>query len=87
MAAHLRPRVQTTTNRERGSGSTRRKPAAVKCSGLLAGVSDFAKDGISELREFCKVCGLLGRKDGNNDGELLLTRPKTSNALAVQGAA
>src|SRR5574338_666054 len=37
MAAHLRPRVQATTSREGRSEPTWRKPAAVKCSGLLGG--------------------------------------------------
>jgi hypothetical protein len=37
MAAHLRPRVQATTDRKGRSEQTRPKPAAVKCSGLLGG--------------------------------------------------
>ena len=38
MAAHLRPRVETTTNHEGWSETTRQKPAAAaKCSGLLGG--------------------------------------------------
>ena len=37
MAAHLRPRVQTTTNREGRSEPSWPKPAPVKCSGVLGG--------------------------------------------------
>ena len=37
MAAHLRPRVQPTTNREGRNGPSSQKPTAGKCSGLLGG--------------------------------------------------
>jgi hypothetical protein len=37
MAAHLRPRVQATTNRKGRSEPAWLKPAAGKCSGVLAG--------------------------------------------------
>jgi hypothetical protein len=41
MAAHLRPRVQTTTNRKGRSDTTCRKHAAGKCSGVLGRASSW----------------------------------------------
>ena len=59
MAAHLRPRVQTTTNRKGRSEASWLKPAAGKCSGLLGGGLVEDRKSRLALQEDVEICVVL----------------------------
>src|SRR5215831_5358473 len=62
MAAHLRPRGQTTTERDGGSEPTRLQPAAGKCSGLLGG-RRLSRKAVTRVAEKAEVVEDIRARD------------------------